>query len=126
MIVKPGHMSVEMDGTVNLQYLQTWSPQRSNLMDLVKTMSSVFSHEPPLFTRPPGYSLNNPIQTPGQQQGQQGGTTTATATVLNTTAVVGGGGYNYPLNYPAVNPIMSSTGSNSNGYPVSCKFQIYM
>jgi ESCRT-I complex subunit TSG101 len=67
MIVKPGHTSVEMDGTVRLQYLETWCLQHqqqggnsSSLVELVQIMALAFSHEPPLFTRPPGYSLQQP------------------------------------------------------------------
>lgn len=60
MIVKPGHKSVEMDGTVHTPYLLAWNAN-SRLAELVKVMSTVFSADPPLFTRPPGYTYHSPL-----------------------------------------------------------------
>ena len=52
MMVKPNHRHVGSDGMIYLPYLNSWG-QGSNLVDLLKIMSEVFSADPPLFARPP-------------------------------------------------------------------------
>lgn len=51
MYLKEGHRHVGSDGKVYLPYLHEWSSSTHNLVELVVAMSSVFSADPPVFTR---------------------------------------------------------------------------
>jgi len=53
MYLKENHMHVGSDGKVYLPYLHEWNLRTHNLVELVVAMSSVFSADPPVFTRPP-------------------------------------------------------------------------
>lgn len=53
MYLKENHMHVGSDGKVYLPYLHEWSSHSHNLIELVVAMSSVFSADPPVFTRAP-------------------------------------------------------------------------
>jgi ESCRT-I complex subunit TSG101 len=53
MYLKENHMHVGSDGKVYLPYLHEWNPRTHNLVELVVAMSSVFSADPPVFTKPP-------------------------------------------------------------------------
>lgn len=53
MTVKANHRHVSPDGLCYLPYLAEWTTN-SHLNGLVEIASSVFSIEPPLFTKPPG------------------------------------------------------------------------
>jgi UEV domain len=50
MMVHQNHEHVDRDGHVFVPYLSQWQPQ-SSLKDLLKVLVSVFSAEPPLFTK---------------------------------------------------------------------------
>lgn len=52
MYLKQNHKHVGSDGKVYLPYLSEWSASTHNLVELVVAMSSVFSAEPPVFSRP--------------------------------------------------------------------------
>ncbi|CAM6118759.1 unnamed protein product [Calypogeia fissa] len=52
MIIKPQHRHVDASGTVTVPYLQQWIFPRSNLLELVRNLSTVFGEEPPLYSRP--------------------------------------------------------------------------
>jgi ESCRT-I complex subunit TSG101 len=82
MIIKPRHPNVDASGTVNSPYLQNWVFPRSNLVELVQSLSLLFGQDPPLYSRPSG-SVNvrppppptshpppfiNPIHTGGSMQ----------------------------------------------------------
>lgn len=54
MYLKENHRHVGSDGKVYLPYLHEWKSHSHNLVELVVAMSSVFSAEPPVFTRAPG------------------------------------------------------------------------
>lgn len=54
MYLKENHRHVGSDGKVYLPYLHEWRNTTHNLVELVVAMSSVFSAEPPVFTRRPG------------------------------------------------------------------------
>mmetsp|Transcript_34255 Transcript_34255/g.38993 ORF Transcript_34255/g.38993 Transcript_34255/m.38993 type:complete len:397 (-) Transcript_34255:220-1410(-) len=63
MYLKENHPHVGSDGQVYLPYLHDWRPSSHSLIELVVAMSSVFSADPPVFTRvqprsspPPPYS----------------------------------------------------------------------
>jgi len=65
MYLKENHPHVGSDGQVYLPYLHHWRPSSHSLIELVVAMSSVFSADPPVFTRaqatpspspPPPYS----------------------------------------------------------------------
>mmetsp|Transcript_15767 Transcript_15767/g.23888 ORF Transcript_15767/g.23888 Transcript_15767/m.23888 type:complete len:402 (-) Transcript_15767:124-1329(-) len=60
MYLKENHAHVGSDGQVYLPYLHEWRPNSHSLIELVVAMSSVFSADPPVFTRaqapPPAYS----------------------------------------------------------------------
>ena len=51
MYLKEHHPHVGSDGHVYLPYLHEWRPHTHNLIELVVAMSSVFSADPPVFTR---------------------------------------------------------------------------
>jgi ESCRT-I complex subunit TSG101 len=53
MFLKENHMHVGLDGKVYLPYLHEWSSHSHNLIELVVAMSSVFSADPPVFSRAP-------------------------------------------------------------------------
>ena len=52
MYLKENHRHVGSDGKVYLPYLHEWRSNTHNLVELVVAMSSVFSAEPPVFSRP--------------------------------------------------------------------------
>jgi hypothetical protein len=53
MYLKENHRHVGSDGKVYLPYLHEWKANTHNLVELVVAMSSVFSADPPAFTRAP-------------------------------------------------------------------------
>jgi len=61
MIVHSNHRNVDIEGLVNVPYLISWSSS-SSLLDLIHILCSVFSNEPPLYTKRPEtqiYTNNN-------------------------------------------------------------------
>lgn len=52
MVVKPHHPYVDRSGSVDVPYLRSWIFPSSNLVDLVQSLSHLFSQDPPLYTRP--------------------------------------------------------------------------
>ena len=52
MYLKENHKHVGSDGKVYLPYLHEWRSATHNLVELVVAMSSVFSADPPVFSRP--------------------------------------------------------------------------
>uniref|UniRef100_A0A7S1URT0 UEV domain-containing protein n=1 Tax=Grammatophora oceanica TaxID=210454 RepID=A0A7S1URT0_9STRA len=52
MYVKDGHPHVGSDGKVYLPYLHEWRAHSHNMVELIVAMSSVFSADPPVFSRP--------------------------------------------------------------------------
>lgn len=54
MYLKQNHKHVDATGKVYLPYLHEWNRASHNLIELVVVMSSVFSNEPPVFTRASG------------------------------------------------------------------------
>lgn len=68
MIIKPRHPCVDASGTVNIQYLQQWVFPRSNLVELVQSLSLLFGQDPPLYSRPasmPAPARPPPTLSPG-------------------------------------------------------------
>ena len=69
MIVKANHPNVDIDGTVTIPYLTQWSSNCS-LTLLVQHLSTHFSQDPPLYTKPthtpspPPPSVNSSVYTP--------------------------------------------------------------
>jgi ESCRT-I complex subunit TSG101 len=53
MYLKENHKHVAQDGKVHLSYLQEWNPATHNLVEMTVAISSVFSNDPPVFSRPP-------------------------------------------------------------------------
>jgi ubiquitin-protein ligase len=53
MYLKENHRHVGADGKVYLPYLHEWNQSSHNLVELVVAMSSVFSDDPPVFTKAP-------------------------------------------------------------------------
>jgi ESCRT-I complex subunit TSG101 len=51
MYYKENHPHVGRDGQVYLPYLHEWSNTNHNLLELIISLSSVFSADPPVFTR---------------------------------------------------------------------------
>lgn len=62
MTVKHNHQHVSPDGLCYLPYIHEWTEQCS-LVALIEIASSVFSIEPPLFSRPAG-TKTTPINSP--------------------------------------------------------------
>ena len=52
MIIKAQHPHVYSDGLIHTNYLDIWNNSTSNLTDLLKNLSSLFSAQPPLFQKP--------------------------------------------------------------------------
>jgi len=53
MTIKPQHRHVGSDGMIYLPYLNQWNARTSNpLCELAAIMASIFSADPPLFSRP--------------------------------------------------------------------------
>lgn len=52
MVIKRPHRHVDASGMVSLPYLQSWFYPRSNLSELARGLSSMFSQDPPLFSKP--------------------------------------------------------------------------
>jgi UEV domain/Vps23 core domain len=53
MYLKENHRHVEPDGKVFMPYLHEWNAHSHNLVEMTVALSSVFSADPPVFTRPP-------------------------------------------------------------------------
>ncbi|XP_020582522.1 protein ELC-like [Phalaenopsis equestris] len=64
MVVKPNHPHVDRSGCVRVPYLQNWVYPSSNLVDLVRSLSQIFSNDPPLFSRQNPNPPPNPIPFP--------------------------------------------------------------
>jgi len=68
MYLKENHRHVGSDGKVYLPYLHEWRSHTHNLIELVVAMSSVFSADPPVFTRaappPPSAAVTPSTTTP--------------------------------------------------------------
>ncbi|KAL6772011.1 VPS23 [Auxenochlorella protothecoides x Auxenochlorella symbiontica] len=56
MMIKPGHSVVDPSGSVASLYLENWLYPGSNLRILAEDMSICFGSDPPLFTKPPGWT----------------------------------------------------------------------
>jgi len=75
MVIKPQHSFVSPSGRVDVAYLREWTFQRSNLVDLCWSLGIYFGEDPPLFSKPPGWSppppaahhepFTNPMVRPG-------------------------------------------------------------
>lgn len=61
MVIKHGHQHVDSNGVVYLPYLHEWRASCC-LSELLPIMSSVFSIDPPMFSRPAG-STASPVST---------------------------------------------------------------
>jgi ESCRT-I complex subunit TSG101 len=79
MYLKENHRHVGRDGRIYMPYLHEWHPQTHNLVELVVAMSSLFSADPPVFTRPAAATSANTsiIRTSGTT------TTTTPATTVH-------------------------------------------
>lgn len=64
MYLKENHAHVGSDGQVYLPYLHEWRPHSHSLIELVVAMSSVFSADPPVFTRNTPAPLPPPSRPP--------------------------------------------------------------
>ena len=54
MYIKENHKHVQSDtGRVYIPYLSEWSASTHNLIELIVAISSIFSNDPPVFSRPP-------------------------------------------------------------------------
>jgi len=52
MVIRDNHKHVDKNGFCYLQYLSEWDSRRSTLRELISVLSSTFSMDPPLFSRP--------------------------------------------------------------------------
>jgi len=68
--LKENHPHVGSDGMVYLPYTHEWDPRTHSLIEMIVAMSSVFSADPPVFTRaapttpPPPPAYSSYVQTP--------------------------------------------------------------
>jgi ESCRT-I complex subunit TSG101 len=54
MYIKENHKHVQSDtGRVYIPYLSEWNATTHNLIELIVAISSIFSNDPPVFSRPP-------------------------------------------------------------------------
>lgn len=61
MIIKRPHRHVDPSGSVSVPYLDNWLYPRSNLVELVRSLSLIFGQDPPLYSKPAGvYQSMNP------------------------------------------------------------------
>ncbi|MCO5608964.1 hypothetical protein L7F22_063182 [Adiantum nelumboides] len=60
MIIKRPHRYVDPSGLVSVPYLQNWVYPRSNLVELVRSLSLAFGQDPPLYSKPAYQSMNPP------------------------------------------------------------------
>ncbi|XP_077252762.1 protein ELC-like [Tasmannia lanceolata] len=58
MIIKHAHPFVNPSGFVSSPYLYNWLFPSSNLLDLVRHLSQIFSRDPPLYTKHPSSNPN--------------------------------------------------------------------
>ncbi|MES1915517.1 MAG: hypothetical protein MHM6MM_007446 [Cercozoa sp. M6MM] len=71
MSIKARHRHVDTQGLIFLPYLSNWNA-RSSLIELVTMISSVFSADPPVYSKPPsGGGESRGQQRPQQQQQPQ-------------------------------------------------------
>ncbi|XP_028777970.1 protein ELC-like [Neltuma alba] len=99
MIIKRPHPHVNPSGLVSVPYLQNWIYPSSNLVDLVKNLSVVFSRDPPLYSQrraPPPPASPNP--NPNFGVNPSGGSS-AVSSSLGSTA-----GYAHPSIPPGTYP----------------------
>ncbi|KAI0499332.1 hypothetical protein KFK09_020235 [Dendrobium nobile] len=68
MVIKLNHPHVDRSGFVHAPYLKNWIYPSSNLVDLVRSLSQIFSNDPPLYSRqnprPNPNPTHNPIPSP--------------------------------------------------------------
>lgn len=81
MIIKRPHRHVDPSGLVSLPYLHSWMYPRSNLVELVRSLSLVFGQDPPLYSTPVNSFQNLHAHNPGAMIGH---TPLATSTATST------------------------------------------
>jgi ESCRT-I complex subunit TSG101 len=64
MYLKENHKHVAQDGKVYLPYLHEWNAATHNLVEMTVAISSVFSNDPPVFSRPPATTTRSSTFTP--------------------------------------------------------------
>eukprot|EP00803_Ostreobium_quekettii_P002109 evm.model.scf_1113EXC.1 EVM.evm.TU.scf_1113EXC.1 scf_1113EXC:1500-6638(+) len=125
MIIKPGHTHVDPSGLVMTPYFQHWSPPRSNLVDMAYDMSITFGQEPPLFSKPPGWTP--PPQSMSRLPGQGMQHPPGTFQAANPVGPRGPpAGYPYPGTTgppPASNPFQAAKDSMTDPYNVGTSGQ---
>lgn len=84
MYLKDNHRHVGMDGKVYLPYLHEWNRHSHNLVELVVAMSSVFSADPPVFSRPPKPASGSSTATGGTSSSNHRPVATSTTTGATT------------------------------------------
>ncbi|CEM25392.1 unnamed protein product [Vitrella brassicaformis CCMP3155] len=52
MAIKPRHKHVDSKGMIYLPYLASWNPSQSTLTELMTIISSTFSTDPPVYSKP--------------------------------------------------------------------------
>jgi ESCRT-I complex subunit TSG101 len=107
MYLKENHRHVGSDGKVYLPYLHEWRNHDHNLVELVVAMSSVFSADPPVFSR----------AATATQTATSTMSTAATATSVGNTAVTSAAAAASPgrASFPsATSSVTSSSSTNNN------------
>lgn len=85
MYLKENHRHVGSDGKVYMPYLHEWKPATHNLVEMTVAMSSVFSADPPVFSRPPAPASVTPTQTTSQPPAYLSASATTTAATASYT-----------------------------------------
>jgi ESCRT-I complex subunit TSG101 len=69
MYIKEHHNHVASDtGKVTIPYLSEWNASTHNLIEMIVAISSIFSNDPPVFSRPPPPVVQQHHVPPPQQQ----------------------------------------------------------
>ncbi|XP_049933608.1 protein ELC-like [Nymphaea colorata] len=64
MIIRRAHPLVNPSGVVSVPYLHHWVFPSSNLIELSKNMSDLFSRDPPLYTKQPSAASGHRVHSP--------------------------------------------------------------
>uniref|UniRef100_A0A2P2IPG8 Uncharacterized protein MANES_11G009300 n=1 Tax=Rhizophora mucronata TaxID=61149 RepID=A0A2P2IPG8_RHIMU len=94
MIIKRPHTHVNPSGLVSVPYLQNWIYPSSNLVDLVRELSLIFSRDPPL------YSQRRPNPNPSPTPAANYTSNLSNSSSFGSIGDAGSGGYPRPLARP--------------------------
>jgi len=95
MYLKESHPHVGSDGMVYLPYTHEWNPRTHSIIEMIVAMSSVFSADPPVFTRaapPPSPSPPPPAYSSYVSSSNNNSSSSTTSISTATATATGNGG----------------------------------